>query len=46
MLYKQVEVEKRASATELLRHPFLRKSENLISLKQNIVAAKEAAGGI
>lgn len=40
-----VEPEKRASASELLKHPFLKKAENLISLRQNIIAAREATSG-
>ena len=39
-----VDIDKRASAGELLRHPFLRKAENLVSLRQNIIAAREAIG--
>lgn len=38
----EVDVDKRASAAELLQHPFLKKAENLASLKQNIIAAREA----
>jgi serine/threonine protein kinase len=37
----EVEVDKRASAVELLDHPFLAKATDLISLKQNIVAARK-----
>lgn len=40
----EVDIDKRAGAEELLRHDFLKKAENLISLKQNIVAAREALG--
>ena len=40
----EVDIDKRASAAELLRHPFLKKAENLSSLRQNIVAAREALG--
>jgi hypothetical protein len=40
----EVDIDKRATATELLQHPFLKKAENLTSLRQNIVAAKEAVG--
>lgn len=40
----EVDVEKRADATELLLHPFMKKAEDLISLRQNIVAAREALG--
>ena len=40
-----VDIDKRATAHELLRHPFLRKAENLVSLRQNIIAAREAVGG-
>lgn len=38
-----VEVEKRSSATELLRHPFLRLAKPLASLTPLILAAEEAA---
>jgi len=38
----EVDVEKRASATELLDHPFLSKATDLISLKQNIIAARKS----
>lgn len=38
----EVDVEKRATAKELLSHPFIKKAaNNLSSLKQNIIAAKE-----
>jgi len=40
-----VDPDKRGGASELLKHPFLRKAENLISLRQNIIAAREATGG-
>jgi len=36
----EVEVEKRAAALELLRHPFLERAESLRSIKDNIIAAK------
>lgn len=39
----EVDVDKRASARELLDHPFIKKAESLLSLKQNIIAAREAA---
>ena len=39
------EFEKRATATELLRHPFIRKAENLNSLRENIIAARDAVSG-
>jgi hypothetical protein len=38
----EVDVEKRATAQELLDHPFLKKAENLESLKQNVLAARDA----
>jgi len=38
----EVDVEKRASAVELLTHPFLAKASDLISLKQNIIAARKS----
>ena len=41
-----VEIDDRASAAELLSHPFLQKATNLASLKQNIIAAKEATGNV
>ena len=38
----EVDVEKRATAKELLTHPFIKKAaNNLSSLRQNIIAAKE-----
>lgn len=37
-----VDVDKRATAAELIKHPFLKKAENLVSLRQNIIAAREA----
>lgn len=40
----EVDVEKRATAQELLQHPFLQKKPDLSSLKDNIVAAREALG--
>jgi len=39
----EVEVEKRPTAHEMLRHPFLKMSRPLISLNPLILAAKEAA---
>lgn len=39
----EVDVDKRFSASELLRHPFLRLSKPLASLTPLIVAAREAA---
>ncbi len=41
----EVEAEKRANASELLRHPFLRLAKPLASLTPLILAAKEAAKG-
>jgi len=38
----EVEVERRASANELLDHPFLKKETDLASLRQNIVAARKS----
>ncbi|XP_064393748.1 serine/threonine-protein kinase PAK 1-like [Halichondria panicea] len=40
----EMDVEKRKGATELLQHPFLRKSAPLSSLTPLILAAKEMAG--
>jgi len=40
----EVEVDDRATASELVEHPFLRKAEDLASLKQNILAARESEG--
>ena len=40
----EVDVDKRAGATELLKHPFMKKADGLASLKQNILAAREALG--
>lgn len=40
----EVDVDKRATAKELVAHPFLKKAENLSSLKQNILAARESLG--
>ena len=37
----EVDVTRRATASELLEHPFLRKAEGLESLRDNIVAAKQ-----
>lgn len=39
----EVDVDARASARELLGHPFIKKAESLTGLRQNIVAAREAA---
>jgi len=36
----EVEVRRRASAVDLLQHPFLLCADNLASLKQNILAAR------
>ncbi|XP_046424022.1 serine/threonine-protein kinase Pak isoform X2 [Neodiprion pinetum] len=41
----EVEVEKRSSASELLKHPFLKLARPLASLTPLIMAAKEAAKG-
>ena len=41
----EVNVEQRGSASELLRHPFLRLAKPLASLTPLILAAKEAAKG-
>lgn len=41
----EVEVDDRATASELTEHPFLRKAEDLASLRQNILAARESEGG-
>jgi len=41
----EVEVEDRASASELLKHPFLKLSRPLASLTPLIMAAKQAAKG-
>jgi len=40
----EVNVDKRADAKELLSMPFIKKAENLTSLKNNIEAAHEALG--
>lgn len=40
----EMDVDKRGTATELLQHPFLRKSAPLSSLTPLILAAKEMAG--
>lgn len=40
----EVDVDKRASASELLKHPFLKKADNLTGLSQNIIAARESLG--
>ena len=39
----EVDVDKRSSASDLLRHPFLRLAKPLASLTRLIIAAKEAA---
>jgi serine/threonine protein kinase len=41
----EMDVDKRSSAAELLEHRFLAKAEDLQSLRQNILAAREAAAG-
>ena len=38
----EVDVDKRATAAELLKHPFLKKSMDLSTLRALIVAAKQA----
>jgi len=38
----EVDVERRASANELLDHPFLKKETDLASLRQNIIAARKS----
>lgn len=40
----EVDVEKRADAADLLKHPFLNKSMELATLKPLILAAKQATG--
>lgn len=40
----EVDMDKRASAQDLLQHPFLKNADDLTSLQQNILAAREAAG--
>lgn len=40
----EVEVDDRATAAELLEHPFLRQADDLASLRQNILAARESEG--
>jgi len=40
----EVDVEKRASAADLMQHVFLKNADDLKSLKHNIMAAREAAG--
>ena len=37
----EVDVAKRATATNLLRHPFMKKATDLASLRENIIAAKD-----
>lgn len=39
----EVDVDKRASAAELFLNPFLRKAEDLASLRQNIAAVRDAS---
>ena len=39
----EVDAEKRCTASQLLRHPFLRLAKPLASLTRLIIAAKEAA---
>ncbi|KAJ1673165.1 Serine/threonine-protein kinase PAK 2, partial [Spiromyces aspiralis] len=39
----EVNAEKRPNATEILRHPFLKKADPLPSLRPLIQAAREAA---
>jgi len=36
----EVEVDKRASAADLLKHPFLGKADNMASIRENIIAAR------
>jgi len=38
----ETDTDKRASASELLQHPFMKKAENLESLEQNIDAARDS----
>jgi len=38
----EVDPEKRTGAGELLQHPFVQTKEDLSSLKQNIIAARES----
>lgn len=40
----EVDVEKRANASELLKHPFLNKCMELSTLRPLILAAKQATG--
>jgi len=40
----EVDVDKRATASDLLQHEFLKNADDLKSLKHNILAAREAAG--
>jgi len=40
----EVDMDRRASAQELLQHPFLQNADDLTSLQQNILAAREEAG--
>ena len=37
----EVDVAKRATATNLLRHPLMKKATDLASLRENIIAAKD-----
>jgi len=41
----EVDVDKRASANDLLQHEFLKCADDLSNLQQNILAAREAAAG-
>jgi len=40
----EVDMDKRASAKDLLQHQFLKNADDLTSLQHNILAAREAAG--
>lgn len=42
----EVDIDKRATADELLEHPFLQKEVDMITLKENILAAREAVAGM
>lgn len=41
----EVNVEHRATAAELLTHPFMGKAENLSSLRRNIITARRVKDG-